>query len=179
MADLSTEVSSTGDETYFHCHVRMEVELCFTVNTELVDANVFGSPFYQNMPEGTRQAYQQLLRAVMNDPATRRRLLATMAIERAWNLYLNEDDILSEVAPEENLVSDDGKRVELEQIVQPHLIAGAPYFWFKDAEANEHTFKESEAQGGLDTEPLHTCLDDMVCNVLFTEVPEDEQWECS
>jgi hypothetical protein len=57
------------------------------------------------MPEPTKRAYQQLLTSMLTNPRTRRRLLATMLLEKAWELYFNEEDILEDLAPEEALVN--------------------------------------------------------------------------
>ena len=36
----------------------------------------------------------------------------------------NEEDILEDLAPEENLVTDEAKRIELEDLVEAHLVPG-------------------------------------------------------
>jgi hypothetical protein len=168
--DTSVEESSE-DEGYFHCHMRMTAEICLTVNTELVNANILNNAFYQEqMPEPTKQAYQQLLTSMLADPRTRRRFLATMLLEQAWQLYYNEEDILSDLAPAEALVTDEGERIQLEDIVSAHLVPDAPYYWWKDEAATTRTFQENEAEGGLDTEPLHATIDDQLCDLSFEEV---------
>jgi hypothetical protein len=168
--DTSTEASSE-DNGYYHYHMRMTAEICFTVNTELVNSNILNNAFYQEeMEDSTKRAYQQLLTSMLADPRTRRRLLATMLIEKAWDLYDNEDDILEDLAPAEALVNDEDKRIELSDLVGPHLVSGAPYYWWKDAGANERTLQENEAEGGLDTEPLHATIDDQLCDLRFEEV---------
>jgi hypothetical protein len=87
------------------CHTPMTAEICFTVNTELVNSNIFNGMIYQDqMPEPTKRAYQELLTSMLTNPRTRRRLLATMLLEKAWELYFNEEDILEDLAPEEALV---------------------------------------------------------------------------
>jgi len=165
---------------YYHYHMRMTAEMCLTINTDLVNANTFSDPFYQeNMPESTKHAYQQLLTSMLTNPRTRRRLLATMLLEKAWQLYFNEEDILEELAPAEGLVTDEDKRIELEDLVEPHLVPGAPYYWWKDPEASERTFQESEAEGGLDTEPLHATIDDELCDLRFEEIEPDDEYPCS
>jgi len=57
---------------------------------------------------------------------------------------------------------------------RPHLVALAPYYWWKDQEANERTFQESEAEGGFDTEPLHATIDDQLCFLSFEEIEPDD-----
>lgn len=164
------------EDGYYHYHMRMTVEMCFTVNTDLVNADTFRDPFYQqNMSETTKHAYQQLLTSMLTDPLTRRRFLATMLVEKAWDLYHNEDDILEDLAPEEGLVTgQEDKRIELEDLVQPHLVPGAPYYWWKDPEASVRTLEESEANGGLDTEPLHATIDEELCSLSFEEIEPDD-----
>src|SRR5438034_11357445 len=95
LEDTSTEESE--DDGYYHYHMRMTAEMCFTVNTELVNSNILNNAFYQEqMGDATKRAYQQLLTSMLTDPQTRRRLLATMLIEKAWQLYYNEEDILED-----------------------------------------------------------------------------------
>ncbi len=55
-----------------------------------------------------------------------------MLLEKAWQLSYNEEDILEDLAPEEGLVNDEDKRIEIEGLVEPHLVALAPYYWWKD-----------------------------------------------
>ena len=67
---------SSEDNSYYHYHMRMTAEMCFTVNTELVNSNIFNGMIYQDqMPEPTKRAYQQLLTSMLTNPRTRRRLL--------------------------------------------------------------------------------------------------------
>jgi hypothetical protein len=165
---------------YYHYHMRMTAEMCLTINTELVDSNILNNAFYEEpMPEPTKQAYQQLLARMLSDPRTRRRLLATMLLEKACRLYFNEEDILEELTPEEGLVTgEEDKRIELEDLVGPHLVPGAPYYWWKDPEASTRTVQESEAQGGFDTEPLHATIDDQLCDLRFEEIEPDDEKPC-
>jgi len=97
-----------------------------------------------------------------------------MLLEKVWQLYSNEEDILEDLAPEEGLVNAEDKRIEREDLVGPHLVALAPYYWWKDPEANERTFQESEAEGGFDTEPLHATIDDQLCDLSFEEIEPDD-----
>jgi hypothetical protein len=155
--------------------MRMTAEICFTVNTELVDANIFGDVILREpMEDTTKQAYQQLMTSMLANPRTRRRLLATLLIEKAWDLYSNEEDILEDLAPAEALVTDGDKRIELEDLVKAHLIKGAPYQWWKDEGATIQTSQENEAEGGLETEPLHVMIDDQLCDLRFEEVDADD-----
>jgi hypothetical protein len=166
---------SYEDQGYYHYHMRMTAEICFTVNTELVDANIFGDVILREpMEDTTKQAYQQLMTSMLANPHTRRRLLATMLLEQCWELYYNEKDILEDLAPEEALVIGENKRIELEDLVKVHLVPGAKYYWWKDAGANERTLQENEAEGGLDTEPLHATIDDQLCDLRFEEVDADD-----
>ncbi|SRR5216110_1300836 len=172
--DAHTEESSEEDEGYYHYHMRMTAEICFTVNTDLVNSNAFNDPTYEQMGDNTKRAYQQRLTSMLNDPRTRRRLLATMLLEKCWQLYYNEEDILEDLSPEEALVIGEDKRIELEDLVEAHLVPGAQYYWWKDAEATMRTFQENEAEGGLDTEPLHATIDDQLCDLRFEEVDADD-----
>jgi len=166
---------SSEDNSYYHYHMRMTAEMCFTVNTELVNSTIFNGMIYQDqMPEPTKRAYQQLLTSMLTNPRTRRRLLATMLLEKAWELYFNEEDILEDLAPAEALVNAEDKRIEIEDLVGPHLVPDAPYYWWKDPEAKERTFQESEAEGGFDTEPLHATIDDQLCDLSFEEIEPDD-----
>ena len=166
---------SYEDQGYYHCHMRMTAEICFTVNTERVNANMLYDTFHQEqMPEDTKRAYQQLLTSMLDDPHTRRRLLATMLLEQCWQLYYNEEDILEDLAPAEALVNDEDKRIQIEDLIEAHLVPGAPYYWWKDEGATTRTFQESEAEGGLDTEPLHATIDDQLCDLRFEEVDADD-----
>src|SRR5260370_27415979 len=122
------------EENSFHIHARMTVDL------SLVSANVFGSAFQDNMPEATKEAYQQLWRRMLADKETRRRLLATMLIEKCIELYHNEDDILTDLAEEEDLVNEEGNRIEISDLALEHLVDDAPYYWWKDKAATESTF---------------------------------------
>ena len=168
---------SSEDNNYYHYHMRMTAEMCFTVNTELVNSTLFNGMIYQDqMPEPTKRAYQELLTSMLTNPRTRRRLLATMLLEKAWELYFNEEDILEDLAPEEALVNNEDKRIEIEDLVGPHLVPGAPYYWWKDPEASARTFQENEAEGGFDTEPLHATIDDQLCDLRFEEVESDDCW---
>jgi hypothetical protein len=172
--DTSTE-ESFEDDGYYHYHMRMSAEICFTVNTKMVNANILYDTFHQEqMPEDTQLAYQQLMTSMLTNPRTRRRLLATMLLEQCWQLYYNEEDILEDLAPAEALVIGEDKRIELEDLVKAHLVPQAPYYWWKDAEATTRTFQENEAEGGLDTEPLHATIDDQLCDLHFEEVDADD-----
>ena len=73
--EARTEESSE-DNSYYHYHMRMTAEMCFTVNTELVNSTIFNGMIYQDqMPEPTKRAYQQLLTSMLTNPRTRHRLL--------------------------------------------------------------------------------------------------------
>jgi len=173
--NTDTEEPSEEYEGYYHYHMRMTAEICFTVNTELVNSNILYDTFHQEqMPEDTKQAYQQLLTSMLTNPQTRRRLLATMLLEQCWQLYYNEEDILEDLAPEEALVIGEDKRIQLEDLVKAHLVPGAKYYWWKDKDSTTQTFQKSEAEGGLDTEPLHATIDDQLCELHFEEVNADD-----
>lgn len=119
-------------------------------------------------------AYQQLWRSILADPETRRRLLATMLIERCIDLYHNSDDILTNLAEDENLVNDDGNRIEIVDLALSHLVEGASYYWWKDKEATEPTFLAEEGAGGLDVEALHACITDDIANISFEVIDPDD-----
>ncbi len=120
---------SSEDNSYYHYHMRMTAEMCFTVNTELVNSTIFNGMIYQDqMPEPTKRAYQQLLTSMLTNPRTRRRLLATMLLEKAWELYFNEEDILEDLAPAEALVNAEDKRIEIEDLAG-RLTIPAKYHW--------------------------------------------------
>jgi hypothetical protein len=163
-----------SEEEALHFHVKIEMEVCVQVDPALLTTDIFHSYGDQPMPETTKQAYEQLLRACLADPHSRQRFLTTMAIERLWDLYFNEQDILSSLLPDLELVTQEGKRAELEHLVLPHLVKGAPYYWWKDSQAEEHTFIAEEAEGGLDTEPLHACIDDEIVQVSVAEITPDD-----
>src|SRR5579884_880866 len=158
------------DESYYHMHARMTVDLCFSVNLSQVSANVFDAAYMENMPEATKLAYQQLWKDMLSDPKTRRRLLATMLIERCIDLYYNTDDILTDLAPEENLVNGAFNRIELIDLALDHLVPGTPYYFWKNKEATESTFLASEGLDGLDIEALHACIVDDIARIDFEEV---------
>jgi len=178
MADQPTEndgkQEGEEEENYFHFHARMTVDLCFGVNLSQVNANVFDSAYLDNMPEATAQAYQQLWRRMLADQQTRRQLLATMLIERCIDLYHNTEDILTDLAEDEDLVNEEGKRVEIVDLTTDHLAPGAPYYWWKNAEATEWTFLAEEGIGGLDVEALHACITDDIAHLSFEEVAPDD-----
>lgn len=158
------------EEGYFHFHMRATIDLCFAVNLGKVRSNDLDFDYLNDMPEATELAYQQLWRKILADPKTRRRLLATSLLERAIDLYYNTDDILTDLAEEEDLVNLEGKRDELSDIAAEHLAPGAPYYFFSNKEATETTFKAEEGVGGLDIEPLFACIIDAVASINFEEI---------
>jgi hypothetical protein len=170
-----TPIQNHGsDENAYHMHARLTVELCLSVDLSQVSANVFDSAYMEQMPEATKLAYQQLWKDMLSDPETRRRLLATMLIERCIDLYHNTDDLLTDLVPEEKLVNGAGNRIELLDLALKHLAPGAPYYFWKNKEATESTFLAEEGLGGLDVEALHACLVDDLAHIDFEEVEPDD-----
>src|SRR5258708_13079203 len=85
---------SSEDNSYYHYHMRMTAEMCFTVNTELVNSTIFNGMIYQDqMPEPTKRAYQQLLTSMLTNPPTTRHLLPTLLPQKPRKHYYHQDDI--------------------------------------------------------------------------------------
>jgi len=178
-----SEQQEPSDETgYYHRHVRMTLDLCLAMDINRVDKDEMDTrnPLYDGdgMPAATKAAYQGLIKAIMTDPQTRLRLLATMAIEEAYNLYHNNDDILTELLEDgelvPDLVNDEEGRVELGDLAEPHLVDDKPYQWLRiNWDEVTFTFNREEADV-FDPDPLHNALISAIAHLSFQEIEPDD-----